>query len=1131
MLTLPLVGGPPSRVPRRLRSVLLATLTLCAALLGAAAPASATHLQGGYFTAKVTDTGRLQGTITYLEVTACPSGVGSQKSLDITITSPTSQSVPKSVPTVATRCLSGGSTYEGSFDYPLDSTTFSNGAPDGDYTLSWTLGNRIYNIVNLTNSGQKSVRFRAKVRKVTGVATSAPFLGSNIATGIGIGELYSQNLNASDPDDVLGNGTLTYEALTGDPDLAPDTNVIDVSKLQANGQVEIPVGTTSGMANNSYYVYKVRVTDDQGDFAERDVLLRAVTPNRPPVINGLNTSTGYDINAGDTQTITFDATDPDSGDVVNISGAGLPSWATLTQTPGNPAQATLVLAPPAGSNTRTYRLNFDAADDDSTQVLIGSRTIEVRVNGTPETRLLTWPASTTTSTSATFTFDAANPAYTFECSIDGGTTWDPCSSPKSYAGLPEGTRTFKVRANDGTNVDPTPASYSWVITDTTPPDTSITSTPALLSTSASATFQFTSTEPGSTFECKLDSGAWAACTSPKTYPGLADGSHTLQVRATDGSGNVDPSPASYTWAVDTVAPDTSLSGAPPAITNATTANLTFTSTDGTASFECKLDNGAWAACTSPRALTGLADGVHNFQVRAVDPSGNVDATPAGATWFVDSGAPTTTVTSQPAALVRTSSATIAFNADDPNATFECKLDGGAWAACTSPRALTGLSDGAHTLQIRATDLAGNTEPTPVVVSWTVDTTAPPAPGLKQTPAKTASSSGFVIDREPGTTLECQLDGGAWVTCTSPYAPDGLADGPHTLKLRQVDDAGNVSDEVTYSWTLDRVAPEAPTVLSGPGPQTTNTTATWEFSAESGATIECRLDGGAWAPCTSPLVLTGLGLGDHVLELRATDAAGNVSPVHTERWTVTKAAEPAPKPTPAEPKAAKVEISRNVAVDPKQSTVGCRLTGVNITDCKVAIYAKASELGLAEPGSKDDVMVRIGTGYAEAEGDSGRVGVKIVLNAKGKQAMARPGGVKVRVNIKARTDKGGEPLYAHKYSKLRPATQMVVPSDGLFATDSAVISRTGKRYLQSIGSSLYGAKSIACTGHTDAQGPATYNARLGLARAKAVCGYLTRLGVKVRKSARSAGESHPRATNMTATGRALNRRVELAVRFQ
>lgn len=1131
MSTLPLVGGPPSRVPRRLRSILLTLVTLCAALLAGAAPASAQHLQGGFFTAKVTANGHLQGTISYLEVYACPTGLGDQKALTITLTSPGGQTVSKTVDTVATRCLSGGSTYEGSFDYPLDTSTFPAGAPDGDYTLQWTAGNRIYNIVNLASSGTKSVRFRAKVRKVTGVATSAPFLGSDIATGIGIGDLYSQNLNASDPDDVLGNGTLTYEALTGDPDLAPDTNVIDVAKLQANGQVEIPTTTTSGMANNSYYVYKVRVTDDQGDFAERDVLLRAVTPNHPPVINGLNTASGYDINAGATQTITFNATDPDGANTVNITGAGLPSWAQLTQTPGNPAQATLVLSPPAGSNTRTYRLNFDATDDDGNQALTGSRTIEVRVNGTPETRLLTWPASTTTSTSATFTFDAANPSYTFECSIDGGTTWDPCSSPKSYTGLADGTRTFKVRANDGTNVDPTPASYSWVITDTTPPDTSLTSTPALLSTSASATFQFTATEPGSTFECKLDSGSWAACTTPKTYTGLAEGSHTVQVRATDGSANTDPTPASYTWVVDTVAPDTALSGQPAAITSATTANLTFTSTDGTATFECKLDGGAWTACTSPRALTGLADGVHNFQVRAVDPAGNVDPTPENTTWYVDSGAPTTTVTAHPAALVRTSSATVAFNADDPNATFECKLDGGAWVACTSPRALTGLADGAHTLQIRATDLAGNTEATPVTVSWTVDTTAPAAPGLKQTPAPTASSSTFVIDREPGTTLECQLDGGAWVACTSPYTPEGLADGPHTLKLRQTDDAGNVSDEVTYSWILDRSAPEVPTVLSGPPAQTTSKSATFEFSAESGATIECRVDGGAWAPCTSPLVLSGLGLGEHVLELRATDAAGNVSPLRTERWTVTKAADPAPTPAPAEPKAAKVEISRNVAVDPKQSTVGCRLTGVNITDCKVAIYAKASELGLAEPGSKDDVLVRIGTGYAEAEGDSGRVGVKIVLNAKGKEAMARPGGVKVRVDIKARTSTGGDPLYAHKYSKLRPATQMVVPSDGLFATDSAVISQTGKRYLQSIGGGLYGAKAVTCTGHSDAQGAATYNQRLGLARAKAVCGYLTRLGVKVRKSVRSAGEAHPRATNMTATGRALNRRVELAVRFQ
>src|SRR5262245_31119944 len=55
--------------------------------------------------------------------------------------------------------------------------------------------------------------------------------------------------------------------------------------------------------------------------------------------------------------------------------------------------------------------------------------------------------------------------------------------------------------------DATPASYSWSVTagDTTPPDTTITSSPALVSKQSTALFKFISTEPGSTFACKLDS--------------------------------------------------------------------------------------------------------------------------------------------------------------------------------------------------------------------------------------------------------------------------------------------------------------------------------------------------------------------------------------------------------------------------------------------------------------------------------------------------------------------------------------------------------------------------------------------------------------------------------------------------
>ena len=90
--------------------------------------------------------------------------------------------------------------------------------------------------------------------------------------------------------------------------------------------------------------------------------------------------------------------------------------------------------------------------------------------------------------------------------------------------------------------------------DTTPPETTVTSGPSGKVNSTSATFAFSSSEPGSAFECSLDNAAFSACTSPLTYGNLTQGSHTFQVRATDADGNTDPSPASRTWTVDTAAP-------------------------------------------------------------------------------------------------------------------------------------------------------------------------------------------------------------------------------------------------------------------------------------------------------------------------------------------------------------------------------------------------------------------------------------------------------------------------------------------------------------------------------------------------------------------------------------------------
>jgi Bacterial Ig domain len=192
-----------------------------------------------------------------------------------------------------------------------------------------------------------------------------------------------------------------------------------------------------------------------------------------------------------------------------------------------------------------------------------------------------------------------------------------------------GTATITVSVSDSQLNTPT-SFVLTVNTDSIAPDTSITASPSNPSTSTSASFTFTSTEPGS-FQCQLDGAGFTACTSPQNYTGLSQGTHTFQVQATDLAGNIDPTPASYSWTIDSIAPDTAITAAPSDPSTSNSASFSFTSTEGD-SFECQLDGAGFTACTSPKNYMGLAQGSHTFQVRAIDPTGNIDPTPATYTW-------------------------------------------------------------------------------------------------------------------------------------------------------------------------------------------------------------------------------------------------------------------------------------------------------------------------------------------------------------------------------------------------------------------------------------------------------------------------------------------------------------------
>jgi hypothetical protein len=522
----------------------------------------------------------------------------------------------------------------------------------------------------------------------------------------------------------------------------------------------------------------------------------------------------------------------------------------------------------------------------------------------PTTTIGSGPSGSTTSTSASFAFSSSETGSTFECKLDSG-SFASCTSPKAYSGLSTGSHTFSVRATDAAgNTDASPAMQTWTITapsDTTPPNTTIDSGPNASTTSTSASFAFSSSESGSTFACQLDSGSWASCTSPKAYSALGTGSHTFNVRATDAAGNVDASPASQTWTIDPPAdntpPDTSISAGPSGSTTSTSASFTFAASESGSVFECKLDAGAWASCTSPKAYNGLSTGSHTFSVRATDVAGNTDASPATRTWTIDAPAdntpPDTSITAGPSGSTASTSASFTLAASESGSVFECKLDAGAWASCTSPKAYNGLSTGSHTFSARATDLAGNTDASPATRTWTI--TAPPDTTAPDT-SITAGPSGATNDATPtftlassetGSTFACRVDSGAWGSCTSPWTAPVLADGNHTVGVRATDAAGNRdATPASRSIAVDTAAPET-TITSSPPGLSLSGSGSVSFSVnESGATSECRLDGGPWAACTSPYQVSGLGIGSHAVDVRSKDAAGNAeSPGATASWTV------------------------------------------------------------------------------------------------------------------------------------------------------------------------------------------------------------------------------------------------------
>lgn len=179
------------------------------------------------------------------------------------------------------------------------------------------------------------------------------------------------------------------------------------------------------------------------------------------------------------------------------------------------------------------------------------------------------------------------------------------------------------------------------------------------------------------------------------------------------------------------------------------------------------------------------------------------------------------IDSKPTNPTKSTSAEFVFHSTPAGAELECKLDSGPFVECASesgePYEYTGLTDGSHTFQTRATNSQGTGAP--ASYTWIVDTQAPTA-SIKTSPASGSSGAGVAFtyaSDQLSSTFECSLakqgQGDSFASCPNVgQTYNGLADGNYVFKVRATDKAGNQGSAVAYSWEVNNAAVVTPPVI-------------------------------------------------------------------------------------------------------------------------------------------------------------------------------------------------------------------------------------------------------------------------------------------------------------------------------
>lgn len=489
-----------------------------------------------------------------------------------------------------------------------------------------------------------------------------------------------------------------------------------------------------------------------------------------------------------------------------------------------------------------------------------------------------------------------------ECLSPNQAEYVSCGTSVTTSTSTQGNQVFRVRARDKAGNVSDPVDYTWLV-DWTPPSMEWNKTPQALTGENQAEFLFSAQDdlsgiskilcfnPLSQTELECSQGSLK-------ISGLSEGQFTAKIKARDRAGN-ESEWKNYKWQVDLTAPTIQLTSTPKLFENKLKAIFGFEGTDkiqSVNSYKCRLDKSEYKSCRSGDEFT-LPPGSHLFEVVAIDNVGN-QSQPAAYNWLIDIQAPTVEWISHPGLYSSDPNPKLFLKPNDLGGSqidrLDCSLNGSPINCLNNTISPTQLSEGQHRVSVVATDKAGNSS-LPLAYFWNVDYTPPQVSFISKptSPLSTKKEDSFEFigqdNRSPISGYECQQEGGGYTKCQSPFLLADLNQGLHSFGVRAIDSAGNTSNPISHTWTLDTMGPKI-VVLSYPMNHGMGIKDSVHFSISDEyaqvASIECGLMG-KLRSC-NPEMLDNLGVkppGVYTYIIKAIDSLGNNSQPVELKWEV------------------------------------------------------------------------------------------------------------------------------------------------------------------------------------------------------------------------------------------------------